>query len=132
SGEGISSVTIYLGSRDAGGLALGTASLGQPNPGAATGSPLATAGFTLRTPALPAGSGARSVFVYAKSLIDNSEGTLEVPVFLNAAPTPVRGQVPTAVLPPPPVCTPTPAPTNTPAATNTPVPAAPVNTNTPA
>ena len=133
SGPGISSVTLFLGARDAGGLSLGTATLGQPNPGAAAGSPLATAGFSVRTPPLPAGSGARSVFVYARSLIDNSEGTLQVPVFLNAAPTPVRGQVPTPVLPPPPTCTPTPAPTSTPAATNTVVvpAAAPVNTNTP-
>jgi hypothetical protein len=121
SGPGISSVTIYLGARDAGGTSLGTATLGQPNPRAAPGSPLATAGFTLRTPALPSGSGARSIFVYARSQIGNAEGVLEVPVFLNTAPTPVRGQVPTPVLPPPPVCTPVPSATATAAATDTPV-----------
>lgn len=127
-GPGIASVSIFLGARDAGGLSLGTATLGQPNPGAAAGSPLATAGFTLRTPALPSGSGARSLFVYARALQDNTEATLEVPIFLNSAPTPVRGQVPTPVLPTPVPCTPTPVPTSTSAPTNTP---APVSTNTP-
>ena len=129
SGPGIASVTIYLGARDAGGLSLGTATLGQPNPAVAAGSPLATAGFTLRSSVLPAGSGSRTLFVYARALQDNTEGVLEVPIFLNSAPTPVRGQVPTAVLATPVPCTPTPALTNTPPPpANTPVPAA---TNTP-
>jgi hypothetical protein len=118
-GSGIASVTVYLGARDQGGLALGTALLGQPNPSAPAGSQFANAGFTLRTPALPSGSGARTIFVYARSILDNSEGVLQVPVFLNTAPTPVRGQVPTPVLPPPPVCTPTPTPSATPSATST-------------
>jgi hypothetical protein len=128
SGPGISSVTVYLGARDAGGLALGTALLGQPNPKAPAGSQFSTAGFTLRTATLPSGSGGRSIFVYARSSVGNAEGVLEVPVFLNAAPTPVRGQVPTAVLPTPVACTPTPTPTTVPTATPVPpaVPAAPV------
>jgi hypothetical protein len=128
-GTGISSVVAYLNARDAGGLALGTAQLGQPNPLAAPGSQFATAGFTLRTPALPAGSGAKSIFVYARSLIGNAEQTLEVPVFLNTAPTPVRGQVPTPVLPPPPACTPT--PTGVPTAEDTSTPVAPIVATTP-
>jgi hypothetical protein len=134
SGSGISSVTIYLGARDAGGLALGTALLGQPNPTAPAGSQFANAGFTLRTPALPSGSGGRSIFVYARSLVSNAEGVLEVPVNLNSAPTPVRGQVPTAVVPTPPACTPTPVPTATATATATATiapAAAAVNTATP-
>ena len=115
SGSGITSVTVYLGDRDAGGLSLGTALLGQPNPQAAAGSQFATAGFTLRTPKIPNGSGGRTIFVYARSAITNVEAILQVPIFLNVAPTPVKGQVPTAVLPPPPACTPTPAvPTATP------------------
>jgi hypothetical protein len=120
SGPGISSVTIYLGARDQGGLALGTALLGQPNPTVPPDSPYASAGFSLRTPALPSGSGARSIFVYARSLVGNAEAVLEVPVFLNVAPTPVRGQVPTAVVPTPPACTPTPTPTATVEPTATP------------
>jgi hypothetical protein len=122
SGPGIASVRIYLGDRTAGGLSLGTATLGQPNPQASPGSQFATAGFTLRSSTLPAGSGGRSIFVYAQSALSPAEGVLEVPVFLNAAPTPVRGQVPTPVLPPPPACTPTPLPV--PTATPTSVPAA--------
>lgn len=122
SGPGILSVTAYLGARDAGGIALGTAALGQPNPTVPSSSPYATAGFTLRTTALPSGSGARSIFLYAKSIVGNAEGVLEVPIYLNTAPTPVRGQVPTAVVPTPPACTPTPTPS--PTATQTPVPPA--------
>jgi hypothetical protein len=129
-GSGINSVQVYLGSRDAGGIALGTAVLGQPNPNVSATSPYANAGFTLRTPNLPNGTGGRSIFVYAHSIVDNSEGSLEVPIYLNTAPTPVRGQVPTAVLPTPPPCTPTPVPTATNAPTNTPAPAV-ANTSTP-
>lgn len=124
-GPGISSVSVYLGPRDAGGLFLGTATLGQPNPNVPSSSPYATAGWTLRTPALPAGNGGRTIDVYARSLVGNAEGTLEIPVFLNAAPTPVRGQVPTAVVPPPPACTPTPTATATGTATPVPPAAAP-------
>ena len=122
SGSGISSVTAYLGARDAGGLFLGTAQLGQPNPKAAPGSQFANAGFTLRTPPMPSGNGGRSIFVYAKSLVGNAEASLEVPIFLNVAPTPVKGQVPTPVVPTPPPCTPTPTATSIPTATATPIP----------
>jgi hypothetical protein len=126
SGPGISSVTAYLGSRDAGGVFLGTTVLGQPNPTVSSDSPFATAGWTLRSATLPSGSGARSIFVYARSSITNREGSLEIPIFLGPPPTAVRGQVPTPVLPPPPACTPTPtpAPTSTPTATPLAVPAA--------
>ncbi|MGI9147286.1 MAG: hypothetical protein ACR2IK_12150, partial [Chloroflexota bacterium] len=132
SGSGIASVTVYLGDRDTGGLSLGIASLGQPNPQAPTGTQFATAGFTLRTPALPSGSGSRTVYVYARSAITNLERVLQVPVFLNTAPTPVKGVVPTAVLPPPPACTPTPAPTAIPTPSAPPAPAAPASPPTPA
>lgn len=117
---GIDRVSVYFGDRDAGGLFWGNALLGQPNPLAGSG-PLANAGFTLRSPTLPAGSGSRDIFFYAHSAISNKEASTSVPVYLGAAPTPVRGQVPTPVLPPPPACTPVPTPTPT----NTPVPAAP-------
>ncbi|MDQ6672623.1 MAG: hypothetical protein M3069_18100, partial [Chloroflexota bacterium] len=128
SGSGISSVTVYLGDRDAGGVSLGTALLGQPNPEAPADSQFASAGFKLRTSNLPGGSGSRTVFVYARSSITNAERVLQVPVFLNTAPTPVKGQVPTAVVAPPPACTPTPVPTATPVATTPP----PVAAATPA
>jgi hypothetical protein len=120
SGAGISSVTAYLGSRDAGGIFLGNAVLGQPNPAVGSDSPFATAGWTLRTSTLPTGSGARSIFVYARSSVSNKEGSLEIPVFLGAQPTAVKGQVPTPVLPPPPACTATPTPAPTATATATP------------
>jgi len=116
SGSGIASVMVYLGDRNAGGLSLGTALLGQPNPEAPAGSQFANAGFRVRTPSLPTGSGARTLFVYARSAITNAERILQVPVFLNSAPTPVRGQVPTTVLTAAPACTPTPVPTAIPTA----------------
>lgn len=122
SGAGISSVTAYLGSRDAGGIFLGNAVLGQATGGSG---PVANAGFTIRSTTLPTGSGSRSIFVYAQSSVSNAQTSLEVPVFLGPPPTAVKGQVPTAVLPPPPACTPTPLPTATAAPTATPAPAAP-------
>jgi hypothetical protein len=125
SGAGISSVTANLGSRDAGGIFLGNATLGQASGGAG---PAANSGFTLRSTTLPSGSGSRSIFVYAQSSISNQTASVEIPVFLGPAPTAVKGQVPTAVLPPPPACTPTP----TPAPTNTPTPTAVVAPATPA
>jgi hypothetical protein len=131
SGSGVSQVSLYLGSRDAGGMALGNALLGQPNPLVPAGSQFATAGFSLRTPTLPQGTGGRSVFVYAKSTVGNAEGVLEVPIYLNVAPTPVKGQIPTPVLPTPAPCTPTPTSTPTSAPTSTPVPVQPVAPSTP-
>jgi hypothetical protein len=119
-GPGIASVSAYLGNRDTGGMFLGSATLGQPNPLVSSGSQLADAGFTLRTSTLPSGNGGRSLFIYAKSAVDGTEGILEIPIFLNAAPTPVKGQVPTPVLPTPAPCTPTPTAT----ATTAPAPAA--------
>jgi hypothetical protein len=120
SGPGIANVSAYLGNRDTGGVFLGNATLGQPNPLVSSGSQFADAGFTLRSSTLPSGSGGRSLFVYAKSAVDGSEAIAEIPIFLNAAPTPVKGQVPTPVLPTPAPCTPTPTPT----ATTAPAPAA--------
>jgi len=127
-GPGISSVSIYLGDRNAGGESLGNALLGQPNPEAGSGSQFANAGFTLTTPSLPSGSGGRTIFTYAKSSVNNAEGVLQTPVYLNVAPTPVKGQVPTPVLPTPAACTPT--PTTVPTATAT-TPPAVVATSTP-
>jgi hypothetical protein len=120
SGSGISSVTAYLGSRDAGGIYLGTATLGQSTGGAG---PAASGGFTLRSSTLPVGSGSRSIFVYAQSAISGNTASVEVPVYLGPVPTAVKGQVPTAVLPTPPACTPTPTPAPTTAPTSTPLPA---------
>jgi hypothetical protein len=121
SGTGISQVSLYLGSRESGGTALGNATTGQPNPQVPAGSQFANAGFTLRTPTLPSGSGGRSIFVYARSSVSSQEGVLEVPVYLNTSPTPVKNQIPTPVLPTPAPCTPTPTATATSAPTSTPV-----------
>jgi len=131
SGTGVSQVTVYLGSRDSGGTSLGNALLGQPNPLASAGSQFANAGFSLRTPTLPQGNGSRSIFVYAKSTAGNSEASLEVPIYLNTSPTPVKNQVPTAVLPTPAPCTPTPTATPTTPPTSTPAPTVAVATSTP-
>jgi hypothetical protein len=126
SGTGVDRVSVYFGDRDKGGLFWGDAVRGLPNPQAGSG-PLSTAGFSLRSPTIPAGSGGRDIFVYAHSSETNREGVASVPVFLGAAPTPVRGQVPTPVLPPPPACTPTPVPTAVPTSTPTPLPPTPTS-----
>lgn len=130
---GIDRVSVYFGDRDAGGLFWGTAALGQPNPLASSG-PQSTAGFSLRSPTIPSGSGGRDIFVYAHSSITGKEGIASVPVFLGAAPTPARGGVPTPVLQPtaaPAICTPVPAASPTPTSTSTPVPAAAAPTTPP-
>jgi hypothetical protein len=124
SGPGIDRVSVYLGDRDAGGTFWGNATLGLANPQAGSG-PLSTAGFSLRSPTIPTGSGGRDIFVYAHSSVTNREGIASVPVFLGAQPTPVRGQVPTAVLPPAPVCTPVPTATAVPTSTPTAIAVAP-------
>ncbi len=54
-GTGIDSVNVFLDDRESGGQFLGTATLGQADPGVAPGSQFSTAGFTLRTNALPSG-----------------------------------------------------------------------------
>jgi hypothetical protein len=119
SGIGVDRVSGYLGDRDTGGIFWGNAALGLPNPLANSGQ-FATAGFSLRSPTIPAGSGGRTIFIYAHSSVTNREAIASVPVFLGAAPTPVKGQVPTPVLTPLPACTPT--PTAVPTATSTPTP----------
>lgn len=132
-GSGIDRVSAYLGNRDAGGVFLGNAVLGQANPLAPSGSQFATAGFSLRSGTLPAGSGARDLFVYAHSSASDKEGSADVPVFLGAVPTPVKGQVPTAVLPTAVPCTPTPVPVATSTPTSPPLaPSAPLPTVVPA
>jgi hypothetical protein len=119
SGIGVDRVSGYLGDRDTGGIFWGNAVLGLPNPLANSGQ-FATAGFSLRSPTIPAGSGGRTIFIYAHSSVTNREAIASVPVFLGAAPTPVKGQAPTPVLTPLPACTPT--PTAVPAPTSTPTP----------
>ena len=81
-GSGIKSVAVYLGDRDAGATALGVALLGQPNQQAASGTQFANAGFTLTTTTLPPGSGSRTIFVYARSSVNDAEASIQVPVYL--------------------------------------------------
>jgi hypothetical protein len=112
-GTGIDSVTVFLGAREGGGVFLGQATLGQPNPQSA---PVQNAGFTLRTNSFPSGSGQRTIFVYAHSSASNREANLQVPIFLGPAPTAGAGSTSTpTITPTPPTCTPVPSPTNTPA-----------------
>ena len=109
-GTGIDRVSVFLGNRDAGGTFWGDATLGQPSP--ELGADRSAAGYSRRSPTIPAGSGTREIFVYAHTS-SGREASASIPVFLGAAPTAVRGQVPTAVPPPLPACTPTPAPSPT-------------------
>jgi hypothetical protein len=118
SGTGIDAVTVFLGAREAGGIFLGQATLGQPNPESA---PVANAGFTLRTNSFPSGTGSRTIFVYAHSSVSNREANIQVPIFLGPSPTAPAGSTATpTITPTPPSCTPVPTAT----ATSTPAPAA--------
>jgi hypothetical protein len=78
---GVDSVTVFLDDRDQGGTMLGTATLGQPNPLAAPGSQVATAGFTLNV-LVPNRKGQHTLVIYAHSSVTGIETALRVPVKL--------------------------------------------------
>jgi hypothetical protein len=86
-GTGIDSVSIFLDDRESGGEFLGTATLGQSNPQATPGSQFSTAGFTLKTNALPTGSDPHVIVVYAHSTVTNKERVLRVPVYVGTLPS---------------------------------------------
>jgi hypothetical protein len=113
-GTGIDSVTAYLDDRNAGGLFLGKATLGQPNPEASSGAQFANAGFSITSEKMPNVNSPHTIFVYAHSTVSNKEQVLQVPVFIGSGPTAIPNQTATPVAPPLPICTPTPVPSNTP------------------
>jgi hypothetical protein len=131
-GTGIDKITIYLDNRDQGGLFLGQATQGQPNPQAPANSEFANAGFTLKSNSLPNVNSAHTIYVYAHDAQNNKETVLQVPVWVgNSAPTAVPGITPTPVPPRPVVCTPGPAETTAPAGEPTQaIPSLPTSTPT--
>jgi hypothetical protein len=86
-GTGIDSVRVFLDDRESGGEFLGAATLGQANPGVTPGSQFSTAGFTLRTNALPTGSDPHVIVVYAHSTVTNMERVLRVPIYVGSLPS---------------------------------------------
>ncbi len=77
-GTGVERVAVFLDDRDQGGLFLGDATLGEPNPMAAPTSQFGTAGWVITTPALPLGN--HTLFFYANSSVDKQEAVVEVPI----------------------------------------------------
>ncbi len=74
---GIDRVQVFLEDRDRGGLYLGNARLGGPNPVAEPGSQFALAGWNI-TITLPAGS--HTLFVYARSSVTGKESAVTIPI----------------------------------------------------
>jgi len=88
-GVGVDRVDFFLGSRDSGGLFLGSAVPGQSGPLNATpGSLLAMGGFTTKITVPSQTRGGMTFFAYAHSSITGQETVVSVPVNVGAAPTP--------------------------------------------
>jgi len=78
SGPGVDTVSFFLDSRDQGGMALGTAEVGQDVPeGAAPGS----FQTTLHFPATP--TGGHTLYVYAHSTVTGDEAVVTIPLAAN-------------------------------------------------
>lgn len=80
-GSGVDQVQFFIGSRDAGGVAIGTAV-----PGAAFGSLPNVFTTTVEIPQNV--SGGRNFVAYARSLVTGRETVVSVPVFVGAPPSP--------------------------------------------
>lgn len=81
-GTGVDRVSVFLGDRDTGGLHLGDATLGAPNPMGSELVQFANAGWTLTTPALKGAGAQYMLSVYARSAITGQETEMEIPVFV--------------------------------------------------
>jgi hypothetical protein len=89
SGSGISHVDLFLGSRDTGGVFLGTAVPGQDAIANVTpGSHLAQTGFEVTVSLPQSATGGTDFVAYAYSSLGEQVGMQTLPVHLGAAPTP--------------------------------------------
>jgi len=91
-GTGIDRVQVFLDNRDLGGKYLGDAAIGQPSPLGVPSTQFETAGFTLAVDLPNTAVGSHEIFVYAHSVVTDSEGVVSVPLLIAAA-APVPGQV---------------------------------------
>jgi hypothetical protein len=86
-GTGVDRVSLFQGTRGAGGALLAEATLGMPNPFAAPGSQWAQAGWAA-TIAIPNTPGPMTLSVYSHSAVSDHESTVAVPMMVaqNSAP----------------------------------------------
>ena len=84
--SGVDRVSIFLDSRDAGGLDLGDATPGVPNPNLEIPGFPSMNGFTLVVN-LPNLAGEHTLFAYARSSVTGQETTISMPVVLGEDPT---------------------------------------------
>jgi hypothetical protein len=87
-GAGVSRVDLFLGSRDEGGMFLGSAVPGQDLiPGADLDSRLAQTGFQIKV-TMPTTTGGEDFYAYAYSSLTGKTTNVSMPIFLGVAPTP--------------------------------------------
>ena len=79
-GIGVDRVSVFLDDRDAGGMFLGDAKLGQPTFMPTEGVQLPNAGWMLLTPALKGTGDGHMLYVYAHSGVTGDETVLRIPV----------------------------------------------------
>jgi hypothetical protein len=85
-GTGVDHVSIFLGSRDHGGLFLGDATLGRSSAMPAASAQSASAGWIVQTPAIKGAGEQRTLYVYAHSTVTDTETVLKVPVIIGHQP----------------------------------------------
>jgi hypothetical protein len=83
-GVGVDRVSVFLGDRDEGGLFLGDATLGLPNPQSVEGgdTQFSLAGWRLRTPVLKGGARQLALTFYARSSVNGVETIESIPVII--------------------------------------------------
>jgi hypothetical protein len=74
-------VSLFIGARDAGGVHLADATLGQPNPHAVPDGPHQLAGWEA-TISIPSNPGPANIVTYAHSAVSNTESTVTVPIVI--------------------------------------------------
>lgn len=88
-GSGVSRVDLFLGSREAGGIFLGSAVPGQDSIGSVTpNTRLAETGFQLTVTLPGTSTGGTDVLAYAYSSVTGRETSQRTPVYIGVAPTP--------------------------------------------
>jgi hypothetical protein len=86
-GTGVDRVSVFLDNRDTGGVHLGDATLGAPNPMPSEPAQFALAGWTLTTSALQGVGDGHTLFIYAHSAMTNQESIVQIPITIGSDPS---------------------------------------------
>jgi hypothetical protein len=86
-GTGVDRVSVFLDNRDMGGIHLGDAALGAPNPMPSEPAQFAQAGWTLTTSALQGVGDQHTLFIYARSAVTGQESIVQVPITIGSDPS---------------------------------------------